>query len=182
MTNKEKVKLLKSRIKALKSNDWKFKDQCIFQVIDGIFYYAYLLIVPKLNRIDICIYHKPYEIDNIFWDIFDLPDNKKEPLSFRADAVFCIDGVIEYEWSVIIDNIDNPDQEILKILTTIDGKIKTLTKIKKNNAYYLSLLQNSPIIAKDFVITYLIADKKYDEALKMIWYCKKPIQPQNLVS
>lgn len=31
---------------------------------------------------------KPYDLDDLFWDIFEIPDNKKQPDSLRANGVY----------------------------------------------------------------------------------------------
>ncbi len=40
---------------------------------------------------------KPLWMDDLFWDIMDMPENKKEPLSLRCIGAFAIYGMTYYE-------------------------------------------------------------------------------------
>lgn len=83
MTNKEKEKLIFKNIKLLsKKQLWKFKSYFIFKVVNDFFYESNFYINSKENKISIWLAFKPFSIDNVFWDITDLNNNKKKAIKF----------------------------------------------------------------------------------------------------
>ncbi len=54
-------------------------------------YYFYL---KHLNCYsEATLYVKPLYIDDLWWDVFEMPSNKKEPMSLRGNGSFALDGV-----------------------------------------------------------------------------------------
>lgn len=61
---------------------------------------------------------KPYFIDDVFWDVFDMSSNKDQPMSLRARGAFTISGLIPIEIKIKVndslDEIGEIVQEIFK--------------------------------------------------------------------
>ena len=64
------------------------------------------------NSISGWLGYKPVSIDNVFWDIINEQPNKKMPLSFRAEAAFCVREVNCFDYEFNIENVENPELEI----------------------------------------------------------------------
>ena len=77
----------------VKSNDkkfgWKQSSFINWKVEGG--YYFYL---EHLNCYsEATLYVKPLYIDDLWWDVFEMSSNKKEPMSLRGNGAFALDGV-----------------------------------------------------------------------------------------
>ena len=61
---------------------------------------------------------KPYFIDDVFWDVFDMSSNKDQPMSLRARGAFVLGGIsvvhLKFPVHQSLDEIDEIVQEILK--------------------------------------------------------------------
>lgn len=51
-----------------------------------------LALFDNYLEITISLHVKPLQVDEIYWEIFGLDENKKKPLSFRAQGVFVVKG------------------------------------------------------------------------------------------
>lgn len=61
---------------------------------------------------------KPYFIDDVFWDVFDMSSNKDQPMSLRARGAFVLGGIsivdLKFPVHQSLDEIDEIVQEIFK--------------------------------------------------------------------
>jgi len=53
--------------------------------------------------------HKPMILDEIFWDVFQLPENKKQPLSFRAMGAFTCNGHYTEDLEIVDANLESAE-------------------------------------------------------------------------
>jgi hypothetical protein len=124
MKYKEKEKLWLKSVKDLsKSDGWKFKSYFIYKIVNDFFFSSTFYISLKENAISGYLGYKPLNIDNIFWDIINEHPNKKRPLSFRAEAAFCIREINYFEYKIDIPNELNPEFEISELLKAIDIQV-----------------------------------------------------------
>jgi hypothetical protein len=77
----------------LKGSAWKVAAGFVFARIGDDFVEAFTAVFANAERTTVELKFKPMALDPIFWDIFDLPDNHREPLSFRARGCFTCTGV-----------------------------------------------------------------------------------------
>jgi len=82
---------------------WRKKNSSVFKEIDDNFYVADFIASPGSN-VQVRIQTKPMELDPLFWEIFELPENNKQPLSFRAWGAFVSPGVWIYENTICFEN------------------------------------------------------------------------------
>ncbi len=179
MNEKEITKLFKQEAKKY---GYKFKEYFAFKEIDDFFYVIYTFVgrdTPKGNlRIEVLVEFKPMIIDEIFWDITDLKENLKMPLSFRGNGAFTF-----------------PPKDIvrMKIYYSDDATEKELIEpIQKNIEKIEKIIQSLKISSLDDFLNYIenhkdktyewsdidlcigtnIALKKYDTALELCHYAK----------
>lgn len=167
MKYKEKEKLWLSVIKdQSKTAGWKFKGYFIYKAVDNFFFSATFYVSRNENSISGYLDYKPLNIDNVFWDIINEAPNKKKPLSFRAEAAFCVQDLNLFRYEINIADEANPQAEIEALLKTIMTKVnEKLEKIKVSpNIFYEEMMENE----KDNgigIVTFLIEQERFDEAL-----------------
>ena len=168
MKYKEKEKLWLSKIKENKSKDWKFKGWFIFKNLNEFFFSSSFYVSLKENKISGYLGYKPMNIDNIFWDIIDEQPNKKMPLSFRGEAAFCIREINFYKFNIEIKDELKPEKEIIDLLVNIDKEVSDkINSIKKPTDFRIELLADEESNSVG-IITSLIEEHKFTEALEKI--------------
>ena len=120
---KKRENLLKKSIS--KKYGWNQRSYANWRIESG--YYFYILHIdswcyqPSLHKV--YLYVKPLYIDDLWWDIFEIPENKKGPMSLRGTGTFSILGIELKEESLFeelyefgIDAITQyPDEDIENI-------------------------------------------------------------------
>ena len=125
------------------------------------------------EKIQITGYIKPFVIDDIFWKVFHMPENSKEPIGLRANGAFKVDPLEVFEKNVeygSIDEIENISRELLRechekissVLKELDSLSEFLSYAKEKTDEKLGLFDYNLV---DMLL--LINDGKYQEA-KMI--------------
>ena len=168
MKYKEKEKLWLSKIKENKSKDWKFKSWFIFRDLNDFFFSASFYVSLKENKISGYLGYKPMNIDNVFWEIIDEQPNKKMPLSFRGEAAFCVREINFYKFNIEIEDELKPENEIKKLLLNIDKEVHQISQKIKNTQDFRVEMMNDEEENSVGIITSLIEEQKFDEALKKI--------------
>lgn len=173
MTNKEKEKQLYNFIKSnSKKWSWKFKSYFIFKIVSNFFYETNFYFDPKNNRLWGWLAFKPYSTDNLFWEITNMKENQKQPLSFRADAAFKITSYNFFDFDITLKDFDDLEKEIIKLLSEIEKKIIDNTENINSIEKFLELSkienQNNTVA----ILTTLIELERYDEAKKYIDFCR----------
>jgi hypothetical protein len=106
---REKAKMIEKDLKQTlkftsKENKWSYKDLTIFKVESGFFFEVMISYNRLEKSIETRMAFKPYSLDDLFWDIFDMPENKNQPLSFRCFGAFTVSAFKIIEWNVKIEN------------------------------------------------------------------------------
>lgn len=122
---KEMNKYLVYRTKEVfKTYNLKKKDYMFYFSKNNMFYS--IMFSMSSNTIKVYFYVKPLWLDDILWDILDMGDNKKAPISLRSVGAFTINSQIKVkEYNFLnekdIDNIiDNSFKEILELSNVYD--------------------------------------------------------------
>ncbi len=168
MRYKEKEKLLLSKVKELRDKDWKFKGWFIYKNLNNFFFSCTFYVSLKENRISGYLDFKPMGIDNVFWDIIDEQPNKRMPLSFREEAAFCVHAINIYRYDIEIEDVANPDNEIVELLKIINEKVKEKSKIvNSSDEFRVEMMKDEETNAFG-IITSLIEEQKFKDALEKI--------------
>lgn len=77
----------------LKGTGWKKSRSALINQSEDFFQAIYVSAHRNDAKTTAVLRLKPMAIDPIFWDVFDLPENKKEPISFRAWGAFTCTGI-----------------------------------------------------------------------------------------
>lgn len=120
MTSKEFEKGINNSRKIVGSRfGFKKSGYVSYKVVDGYFFYI-------LHLVDTCVYLevKPLYADDLWWDIFETPDNKK-PLSLRGRGAFALSGERIGEYQTFEGDWKNyTEQDFEKIWTSVFNKIE----------------------------------------------------------
>ena len=87
-------------------NKLKCKDYSLFAVKGDLFFDT--VIYVSVNDNDECICStrervKPMWMDEMLWDLLEMPENKKAPVSLRAVGAFAVSGVETYSRATILN-------------------------------------------------------------------------------
>ena len=102
---------------------WKQSSYINWKVEAG--YYFYL---EHLNCYsEATLYVKPLYIDDLWWDVFEMPDNKKAPMSLRGNGTFSLDGVKILKTPDLFDiRAEESEYELEKIQKYSDEAIEKI--------------------------------------------------------
>lgn len=176
--NKQKEKDWDTLIKQIaKTNGWKFKGWFAYRAINDFFYEANFYTSGIDNSLMGSLQFKPLIIDEVFWEIVGLEDNKKMPLSFRGNGAFVIrsKNVFDFNLKVIPENLNN---DINNIFANINSQVDKLQSTISDLDSFVKYLEQNPDsddewFDSDLIIMASIIQKKYDKVLSLLDYAKK---------
>ena len=87
------------RKQVAKKYGWKQNDYLNWKVDSGYFFSLEHLVLE-----DVSFEVKPYFIDDLWWDIMEMPENKKAPKSLRGNGAFAVTGVQLKDYTVFETN------------------------------------------------------------------------------
>ncbi len=169
MTNKEKEKLFYNSVKSQSKNwSWKFKSYFTFKVIGDFFYESNFYFDPKTGNIWGWLAFKPVVIDDLFWEISGMSENKRMQLSFRAEAAFKVTSHTIFKFSTVLDDFEKLESKITSLLTDIEIEVQNnVVKISTINQY-LELINREDETNIVAALTTLVSLEQYDEALRKL--------------
>jgi len=115
--------------KAAKLFLWSFSRGFLFCKKGNLFFYICINPIKNIKKLNISLYYKWYDFDNVFWDILDLQENKKRPLSFHAAGAWTMPGMIIFK-----QNIDDCNWESFDFLAQIFEIVKKTNNISDDIA------------------------------------------------
>ncbi|HMI05356.1 MAG TPA: hypothetical protein VK541_22900 [Pedobacter sp.] len=176
--NKQKEKEWKIIIKEqAKLNGWKFNGWFAYKAIENFFYEITFYTSAYNNSINGSVGFKPLIIDERFWEIVDLNDNKRMPLSFRANGAFVISSKNVYDYNItVIPETLKADVNIL--LNKINQKVAELSSEITDIEKFINYIEQHPSKKSkwsdiDLLIMSFIVQKKYNKALSLVNVAKK---------
>lgn len=108
MTQREFDKINNAaRRSAAKTLGWKQRDFFNWRVEQGYFFCFFDLFPPRLEV-------KPLYVDELWWDIFEIPENKSAPMSLRGNGAFSLDGAKLNAYDDCDINADDSTPELLE--------------------------------------------------------------------
>ena len=177
-TNKQKEKDWDNLIKQIaKTNGWKFKGWFAYKEINNFFYEANFYTSGANNSLMGSLQFKPLIIDEVFWEIVGLEDNKKMPLSFRGNGAFVIrsKNIFDFNQKIISETLS---ADINIIFTNIHNQIDILQSTVTDIDNFVNYLEQNPDkengwFDSDLIIVSAIIQKKYDKVLSLLDYAKR---------
>jgi hypothetical protein len=175
---KEKEKEWTTLIKqAVKINGWKYKGWFAYRVVEDFFYEATFCVSVYGNSISSTLEFKPLVIDDTFWDIVNLNENKKMPLSFRGNGAFVVGSkdVCSFDLKIVPESLKT---DIEKLINTINLKVDKVSSNINNVKTFIEYIKYHPSkrsewFDSDLLIVSSIVQKNYDKALELLDYAKK---------
>ena len=157
----------------LKSRDWayfnKVGDYLVSYMIDIKFPdNKFRLII----RTDI----KPYILDDIFWEVFDMASNSQEPMSLRAVGAFTVDSlslptkINEEDWTMEDLDLEKVEARVFEVLSEVHEEVlKRINGFDSFEDFYNYAVENSsnPDRYDLMGMLLMIHREKYQEALQM---------------
>ena len=119
---------------------------------------------------------KPYIIDDIFWEVFDMASNSQEPMSLRAVGAFTVEGlslpdkVAKENWTMENLDLEKVETKVFKVLSEAhEEALKLTTSFSDFEDFYAYTVENGPSLAGYDLIGMLlmIHCEQYADALQM---------------
>lgn len=157
----------------LKSRDWAYFNK----VGDYLVVYMININFPDNKfRVIIRPYIKPYIIDDIFWEIFDMASNSQEAMSLRAVGAFTVDTftlptkIAEEDWTMEDLDLEKVETKVFEVLSeTHEEVLKLISSFSDFEDFYTYVVENAPIPAHYDLMGMLlmIHREQYADALQM---------------
>ena len=157
----------------LKSRDWAYFNK----VGDYLVSYRININFPDNKfRVIVSPYIKPYIIDDIFWEVFDMASNSQEPMSLRAVGAFTVDKfslpdkIATEGWTIEDLNLEKVETKVFEVLSeTHEEVLKLIDGFLTFEDFYAYAVENSPNPAGYDLMGMLlmIHREQYAEALQM---------------
>ena len=155
---KEMNKYLENRTKEVfKTYSLKKKDYMFYYSKNNMFYS--IMFSMSRDIIKVYFYAKPLWLDDILWDILDMSNNKKAPISLRGIGAFTINSKIQLKEYNILSQKDIDD--------IIDKSFKEILELSNvyNEEYYLKHYTDISYQEEIIYTIVLIYNKEYSKAL-----------------
>ena len=119
---------------------------------------------------------KPYIIDDIFWEVFDMTSNSQEPMSLRAVGAFTVDSVslsykiVKEDWTMEDLDLEKVESKVFEVLSEVHEEVlKLLNSFSSFEDFYAYAVENGPSLAGYDLIGMLlmIHREQYADALQM---------------
>lgn len=119
---------------------------------------------------------KPYIIDDIFWEVFDMPSNSQEPMSLRAVGAFTVDSLslpykmFKEEWSMEDLDLEKVESKVFEVLSEVHEEVlKLINSFPTFEDFYAYAVENGPsLVGYDLIgMLLMIHREQYAEALQM---------------
>ncbi|SMQ80862.1 hypothetical protein SAMN05444673_4010 [Bacillus sp. OV166] len=95
---------------------------------------------------------KPFSYDDLFWEIFDMKENAKEPISLRAIGAFVAPIYTIKEIKIVENSLENIEddirQTVIGFIDTYDTFIKSIDNVDNFNEF---ILQQSNFLYEDLI-------------------------------
>ena len=190
MPTKEQRQLMKTMEKLFrqkyaivaKKHSFKNNSYWAFKVKNDFFFSSFvylnnLALFDNYLEINVSLQVKPMIVDEFYWEIFGLNENKKKPLSFRANGCFVVQGptLIEIERETItFKNLIPNEENLIEIIEAgfelIDKEIDTFLKqctietFDVNNFRFIGLSNDKALMS----MLLPIANGNYQKALDLV--------------
>lgn len=168
----QSVRVAAKRLK-LKSRSERFFDK----VGDYLVKYMIDIKFPD-NQFSITIQPsiKPYIIDDIFWEVFDMASNSREPMSLRAVGAFTVDSVslpfkiVKEDWTMEDLDLEKVESKVFEVLSEVHEEVlKLINSFSSFEDFYAYAVENGPsLVGYDLIgMLLMIHREQYADALQM---------------
>ena len=119
---------------------------------------------------------KPYIIDDIFWEVFDMASNSQEPMSLRAVGAFTVDSVslsykiVKEDWTMEDLDLEKVESKVFEVLSEVHEEVlKLINSFSSFEYFYAYAVENGPsLVGYDLIgMLLMIHREQYADALQM---------------
>jgi len=156
----------------LKSRDWAYFNK----VGDYLVSYRNNINFPDNEfRLTIDPYIKPYILDDIFWEVFDMASNSQEPMSLRAVGAFTVDSLslpyrmVKEDWTMEDLDLEKVETKVFEVLSEVHEEVvKLINSFPTFEDFYAYTVKNGPsLVGYDLIgMLLMIHQEQYAEALQ----------------
>ena len=177
--DKQLEKELKQAVRnAAKRLKFKSRSKNVFDKVEDYFVHYMIDINFPDNKFRLIIrpYIKPYIIDDIFWEVFDMASNSQAPMSLRAIGAFTVDTftlptkIAEEDWTMEDLDLEKVETKVFEVLSeTHEEVLKLIGSFSDFEDFYTYVVENAPNPARHDLMGMLlmIHREQYAEALQM---------------
>ena len=168
---KQAVRVAAKKLK-LKSRSKNIFDKVGDYLVNYMFYFDF----PENKfRVIVSPYIKPYIIDDIFWEVFDMASNSQAPMSLRAVGAFTVDTftlptkIAAEDWTMEDLDLEKVEAKVFEVLSeTHEEVLKLIDGFLTFEDFYAYAVENSPNPARHDLMGMLlmIHREQYAEALQ----------------
>lgn len=164
----KQIKLVakKHNAKTIKSFIYKTQDDFFFKFNASLAYFENENAYEIYGDIKV----KPYCLDDLFWEVFEISQNKEKPDSLRANGAYVAPS-IRIDFIKIKINSEEKLEEICnELLSELDRKIELFLKKASDIKSYMQYLEENLKYENNELLFILleIEESNYEKALKMI--------------
>ncbi|HLK30501.1 MAG TPA: hypothetical protein VKT28_18110 [Puia sp.] len=180
--SKLKDEEIDKKIKALfKESKWKFKSFFAYKEINGFFFDVIVTTWSKTSSISATLFFKPLSVDDTFWEIVGLTENKKMPLSFRGEGAFTLPGIkiSEYKLAIVEEKLL---EDIKSLITVINNTLNDIVNKVKTLGDFIKYIEDKPdrehnLLYRDLLIVAYITNNDIKMAMRLV---EKEIQNKSI--
>ena len=177
--DKQLEKELKQAVRnAAKRLKFKSRSKNVFDKVGDYFVHYMININFPDNKFRVFVspYIKPYIIDDIFWEVFDMASNSQAPMSLRAIGAFTVDKfslpdkMATEDWAMEDLDLEKVETKVFEVLSeTHEEVLKLIDGFLTFEDFYAYAVENSPNPARHDLMGMLlmIHREQYQEALQM---------------
>ena len=168
---KQAVRVAAKKLK-LKSRSKNIFDKVGDYLVNYMFYFDF----PENKfRVIVSPYIKPYIIDDIFWEVFDMASNSQAPMSLRVVGAFSVDKfslpdkIATENWTMEDLDLEKVEAKVFEVLSeTHEEVLKLIDGFLTFEDFYAYAVENSPNPARHDLMGMLlmIHREQYAEALQ----------------
>jgi hypothetical protein len=126
----------------VKATGWKKFRSSIIREQDGVFLEARLNVYVNAPRTMASVELKPMTLDPILWQILQLEDNLRQPLSFRSSGAFVCPALRVFEQEVEVEG-DEPPQVAARFLEVCErNSVSAMERLRARS--FTELLREHP--------------------------------------
>ena len=176
--DKQLEKELKQAVRnAAKRLKFKSRSKNVFDKVEDYFVHYMININFPDNKFRVIVspYIKPYIIDDIFWEVFDMASNSQAPMSLRAVGAFTVDKfslpdkIATEDWAMEDLDLEKVETKVFEVLSeTHEEVLKLIDGFLNFEDFYAYAVENSPNPARHDLMGMLlmIHREQYAEALQ----------------
>lgn len=149
----DRRKAVLAEVKALaRAAGWKYKGGGIFRAEGELFLEAIASVSRVEDAVRLTAGVKPLAADDAFWDIIGAPGNKGRPLSFRADAAFCVRPYRFHAERVALPDPADPRKGLEPGFASVLAASEAMSRALRDAAGFAARLLDDPRLRRENMV------------------------------